>query len=119
MSIFDAFIKMWWLRFWLKFKSFSICKKESEDVPKIPRVVIEMLTKFILVYSVRRFVRKGLYLAALRSLLTLILISKAAVGSNRYTMVLLSTKMGSGLRESPLIKTEMEKREDQHIMRHT
>ena len=92
------------LRFWLKFKSFSICIKESEDVPKIPRALIEMLTKFILVYSVRRFVRRGLYLAALRSLLTLILDSKPTVSSSRYTVVLLSTKTRSGLRESPVIK---------------
>ena len=56
MAIFDAFIKMWCLRFWLKFKSLSICKKESEDVHKIQRALIKMLTKLILVYSVRRFV---------------------------------------------------------------
>ena len=95
---------IWWVRFWLKFKSFSICKKVSEGVPKVPRALIEKLTKLILVYSVRRFVRRGWYLAALWSLLTLILDSNPTVSSSRYTVVLFSTKMRSGLRESPVIK---------------
>ena len=30
--------------------SFSICKKVSEDIPKMPRALIERLTKLILVY---------------------------------------------------------------------
>ena len=48
----DAFIKIWCWRFSLKFTSFSICKKESEDEPKIQRALIERLTKLILVYYI-------------------------------------------------------------------
>ena len=52
MAILDALINMYCWKFCVKFKSFNICKKESEDEPKIPRALIERLTKLILVYSV-------------------------------------------------------------------
>ena len=117
MAILDAFTKMWRWKFWLKYKSFSICKKESEDVPEMRRALIQRLKKFILVYSVRRYVRRGLYLAALWLLLTLMLDSKPAVSSSSYTVVLISTKTRPGLRESPVIKDGDGKKEDQHIER--
>ena len=106
MAILNVFIKMWCYRSWLKFKSFSICKKESEDEPKVPRALIGVLTKLQLVYTVWRFVRREWYLAALRSVLTLILDSKPTVSSSRYSVVLFSTKTRSGLREAPVTSNE-------------
>ena len=81
--------------------------------------LIERLIKLKLAYSARRFVRRGLYLAALPSLLTL-LNSKPIVSSSRYTPVLLITKTRrSGLRELPVIKDGDGKKEDRHTMRYS
>ena len=38
---------------------------ESEDIPKIPRAIIEMLAKFIWVYSVQRFFKKKIILSGI------------------------------------------------------
>ena len=48
--------------------------------------------------------KKRMKFSGLRSLLTLILDSKPTVSSNRYTVVLLSTKTRSSLRDSSVIK---------------
>ena len=40
MAIFDAFITIFFWTVASKCRSCSICKKESEDVPKIPRALI-------------------------------------------------------------------------------
>ena len=83
MAIFDAFITIFFWTLASKCRSCSICKKESEDVPKIPRALIERFTNLMLVYFVLRLLKRGRYFANLRSLLIAMLDSKPTVSSSR------------------------------------
>ena len=56
-----------------KFKSVSIDRKDSDDVPSIPRALMERLTNLTVEYDLWRLVMRGWYFAALQSLFIFIL----------------------------------------------
>ena len=70
------------LVFSLKCKSASIDKRDSEEVPNIPRALIERLTNFTVEYDFWRLPIRGWYLLALRSLFSIILDSKPTASSS-------------------------------------
>ena len=94
MAIFDAFLIKFFWTLASKCRSCSICKRESEDVPKMPRALIERFTKWFPL----RLLKRGRYFANLRSLLIVIFDSKPTVSPNRLTDVLFNIRTRSGVR---------------------
>ena len=72
-TIFIGLNKAFFLVFASNFKTVSINRKDSEEVPNIPRAPMERLTKLTVEYDLWRLAMRGLYFAALRLLYTSIL----------------------------------------------
>ena len=83
-------------------RSSNNVKRESDDLPKIPRVLIERLINVILENVGLRSDMREWYFALFRSLLSCILDSKTTVNSRIYREEP-ATSTRSGLRESPVI----------------
>ena len=67
-AIFINFNKACFFVFSSKFKFVSIDRKDSDDVPSIPRALMERLTNLTVEYDLWRLAMRGWYCAALRSL---------------------------------------------------
>ena len=83
MAIFDVFLTIFFWTLASKCRSWSICKRESEDAPERPRALIERFTSCMLVLFVLRLLKRGRYFANLRSLLIVMLDSKPTVSPSR------------------------------------
>ena len=83
-------------------RSSNNVKRESDDLPKIPRVLIEILINLILENVGLKSGMREWYFAVFRSLLSCILGSNPTVNSRIYREERV-TSTRSGLRESPVI----------------